>query len=356
MSLRQQRKLDHVRLAVGQPAPPPGGLGAPGWGDVHLVHRSLPELALAEIDLTTRVGGLVLARPVMINAMTGGAHGVAAINRDLAALAAEFSLPMAVGSQTAAIREPEVEESYRVVRRVHPHGPIVANVGAGAAVDDARRAVEMLEADGLQLHLNAPQELLMPEGDRDFRGQLGRIAELVRVAGVPVIVKECGFGISRETARQLYDVGVRAVDVSGRGGTNFAWIEGQRGGEAIDPGLEAWGIPTAAAVAEVAALALPGLDLIASGGVSHGSEAAKALALGAAAVGVAGSLLRILQDQGLEAARAYLAGFVADLTRALLLCGAATVAEMRRRPVVVTGATGEWCRLRGVDLVGLANR
>ncbi|HWI62352.1 MAG TPA: type 2 isopentenyl-diphosphate Delta-isomerase [Symbiobacteriaceae bacterium] len=332
------------------------GLGAPGWADVHLVHRSLPELALAEIDLSTQVAGLKLPRPILINAMTGGAQAVVPINRDLGRLAAEFDLAIAVGSQTAGIREPEVRDSYRVVRQEHPRGVIIANVSAGVSADDACRAVEMLEADGLQLHLNAPQELMMPEGDRDFRGLLANIAQIAGKVGVPVIVKECGFGVSRETARQLYDIGIRAIDVSGRGGTNFAWIEGQRDGGDLDPGLVGWGIPTAAAVAEVAALELPGLDLIASGGVTYGSEAAKALALGAAAVGVAGSLLRIHQTDGLAAARAYLERLLSDLTRALLLCGAAAPAAMRRRPVVVTGATGDWCRLRGVDLGRLANR
>jgi isopentenyl-diphosphate delta-isomerase len=239
---------------------------------------------------------------------------------------------------------------------MNPHGLVIANVGAGAAVDDARRAEAMLEAGALQLHLNAPQELVMPEGDRDFRGQLARIAELVQKLEVPIIVKECGFGISRETARQLHGVGVRAIDVSGRGGTNFAWIEGQRGGEKLDPGLEAWGIPTAAALAEVAALELPGLDLIASGGITYGSEAAKAFALGAGAVGVAGALLRRLQTGGVDEARAYLTGLLADLTRSLLLCGARRVGDLRRRPAVVTGAIGEWCRLRGVDLAALAAR
>jgi isopentenyl-diphosphate Delta-isomerase len=323
---------------------------------VHLVHRSLPEGALTEVDLSTSIAGVRLAHPVLINAMTGGAHGVAAINRDLAEIAAELGLAMAVGSQTAGLKEPEVADSYRIVREVNPRGVLIANVSADSPPENARRAVEMIGADLLQLHLNAPQELVMAEGDRDFRGQLGRIAETVRTVGVPVIVKECGFGLSRESARQLYEVGVRAVDVSGRGGTNFAWIEAQRSGEELDPGLEEWGIPTAAAVAEVGALKLPGLDIVASGGVAHGSEAAKALALGASAVGVAGAVLKRHQEGGAEAARRYLAGLVANLARALLLCGSASVAAQQGAPVVVTGATGEWCRLRGVSLEALAQR
>jgi isopentenyl-diphosphate delta-isomerase len=214
----------------------------------------------------------------------------------------------------------------------------------------------MIGADLLQIHLNAPQELVMPEGDRDFRGQLSNIEALVRACPVPVIVKECGFGLAGETARQLYDVGVRAVDIAGRGGTNFVWIEAERGGEALDPGLEAWGVPPAAALAEVAALNLPGLDIVASGGITFGSEAAKALALGARAVGVAGAVLRRHQAEGVAGARRYLRSLQQDLARAMLLCGAQSVPALGRRPVVITGATGEWCRLRGVELEMLARR
>jgi isopentenyl-diphosphate Delta-isomerase len=297
-----------------------------------------------------------LCAPVLINAMTGGAPGVGGINRDLASVAAELGLAMAVGSQTAGLKEPAVAETYRVVRQVHPRGVILANLSAGATVETARRAVDMLEANLLQIHLNAPQELVMAEGDREFRGQVAQIEALVRDLPVPVIVKECGFGLSAESARQLYAVGVRAVDVSGRGGTNFAWIEARRAGEELDPGLQAWGIPTAAAVAEVGALGLCDLDIVASGGITYGSEAAKAIALGARAVGVAGAVLRHHQAGGVDGARHYLQGLLRDLTRAFLLCGSASVAEQRQRPVVLTGSIGEWCRLRGVDLTALARR
>jgi len=356
MSERQRRKLDHVRLAMAQPGMRTGPSGA-GWEEVHLIHRSLPELAIHEIDLRTSICGVALAQPVMINAMTGGAHGVTAINRDLAAVARELNLAMAVGSQTAGLREPEVQESYRVVRQVNPHGVILANLGADATPDQARAAVEMVEADLLQLHLNAPQELRMQEGDRDFRGRLERIARIVQEMPVPVVVKECGFGVSRETARQLYDAGVRAIDISGRGGTNFVWIEDRRAGVVgADPGLEDWGLPAACSLAEVAALDLPGLELIASGGIRHGTDAAKALALGARAVAVAGPVLARQQEEGAAGVKSYLERLLADLRTACLLCGARDVSSLQRQPVVLTGRVGDWCRLRGVDLAGLANR
>ncbi|MFO7273355.1 MAG: type 2 isopentenyl-diphosphate Delta-isomerase [Bacillota bacterium] len=359
MEQRQQRKRDHVRLAAAwhDRQPRPGAGSGAGWEDVHLVNHSLPELALEEIDLSTSIAGVRLSRPVLINAMTGGAAELTAVNRDLAAVAAELGLAMAVGSQTAGLKSPEVAESYRVVRRVNPSGVVLANVGSDATVEQARAAVEMVEADLLQIHLNVPQELRMPEGDRDFRGRLEAICRIVEAVSVPVVVKECGFGIAREVAAVLHQAGVRAIDVSGRGGTNFAWIEDRRAGLAeSDPGLENWGIPTACALAEVAALGLAGLDLIASGGIRHGSEAAKALALGARAVAVAGPVLLRQQREGAAGAKAYLERLLADLRVAMLLAGAASVAEMHRVPVVVTGFVGEWCRLRGVDLLALANR
>lgn len=357
---RQQRKLDHVTLAAAwheqAAAAGPHRAGA-GWEDVHLVNQSLPELALDEIDLRTSVAGVALQQPVLINAMTGGAAGVTAINRDLAEAAADLGVALAVGSQTAGLRDPDVVESYRVVRRVNPRGIILANLGSDATVEQARAAVEMVEADLLQLHLNAPQELRMPEGDRDFRGRLEAIARIAEELPVPVIVKECGFGLSRETALLLHQAGVRAIDVSGRGGTNFAWIEDRRAAIAeADPGLEHWGIPTVCALAEVAALGLPGLDLVASGGIRYGSEAAKALALGARAVAVAGPVLLRQRREGAEGVRAYLRQLLADLRTAMLLAGARSVAAMHHVPVVVTGFAGEWCRLRGVDLAALASR
>lgn len=364
MSKREERKLDHVRLATEQRGTRPQQsagptLQAPGFQDVHLVHQSLPELALSQIDLRTSVGGVALAHPIIINAMTGGADGVAAINRGLATVAAELGLAMAVGSQSAGLRNPAVAGSYQVVREVNPRGVVLANVSAGASVAEARAAVEMVEADLLQIHLNAPQELVMPEGDRDFRGQLDRIAELVARMTVPVVVKECGFGLSRESVEQLYEAGVRTVDVSGRGGTNFAWIEAQRresGAPELDPGLMGWGIPTACSLLEAATLDLPGLEVIASGGISWGSEAARALALGARAVGVAGAVLGRLQEGGVNAALTYLAALLEDLARAALLCGAGTLADLQRCPVVITGETRAWSALRGVDLESLARR
>ncbi len=305
-----------------------------------------------QVDLRTSLLGLTLPVPVIINAMTGGVAEAAAINRVLGRVAAAFGIPVAVGSQRAALDDPSLVPTYAAVRTDNPDGIVIANLGAGATPQDARRAVSMIGANLLQLHLNAPQELIMAEGDRDFRGQLGSIAAVVADSRVPVVVKECGFGMSAETARRLHAVGVRAVDVGGRGGTNFARIEARRLGlrGPVDPGLLDWGIPTAASLLDVVGAALPGLDVVASGGVRHGSEAARALALGACAVGVAGALLRAVQRGGAETAQDFLAGFLRDLRTVVLLVGSTTLADLRRAPRVLTGFTREWAEQRGAPL------
>lgn len=344
---RSSRKLDHLRLALRPPR------GDAGWRDVRLVHQSLPEAALHQVDLRTQLLGHELPVPLVINAMTGGVEVAGEINRALGRLAADLGVPVAVGSQRAALEEPHLQRTYAAVRDANPDGLVFANLGAGASVADARRAVAMVGADALQLHLNAPQELQMAEGDRDFGGQLSAIAEVVAGCDVPVIVKECGFGMSRETAARLYGAGVRAVDVGGLGGTNFAHIEQRRRGVAggADPGLTEWGIPTAASLLEVVDAGLPGLEVVASGGIRWGSEAARALALGATAVGIAGPVWRALHDGGYAAALAYLRRLVEDMRITALLAGATTVEGLRRAPRVLTGLLRDWavqrCGARG---------
>jgi isopentenyl-diphosphate delta-isomerase len=343
---RSARKRDHLRLALA--ARPRGN----GLEDVVLIHDSLPELALDEVDLSTELGGRRLPVPVLINAMTGGVAEAEPVNRAVGRLGAELSLPVAVGSQRAALRDPALRRTYTVVREENPHGVVIGNLGAGATPDEAEDAVAMLGADFLQLHLNAPQELQMPEGDRDFRGRVKAIERVVARLSVPVIVKECGFGMSRETARRLWDAGVRIVDVAGRGGTNFARIEFARRNDAAppDPGLLDWGIPTAASLWEVVGARLPGLEVVASGGIRFGSEVAKALALGARAAGIAGFVLRTLHKEGYEGARRRLSALLRDLRAACLLAGARDLKTLATRPHLIRGETRAWIEARRADV------
>lgn len=285
--------------------------------------------------------------------MTGGIDEALALNRDISELGAKFNIGIAVGSQTIALENKQLAQSFKIVRKVNRDGLILANVAANSDPRVAVRATEMIEADGLQLHLNAPQELAMKEGDRDFRGLKDNIAEIVRLSPVPVIAKEVGFGMSRETAQQLFDAGIRFFDVGGRGGTNFIAIEQARSGVLADE-FASWGIPTAVSIAELTSLYLP-IVVVASGGIRSGLDAAKALALGANLVGIAGRFLRTWSDKGVNALEDEIQRFKYHLKAAMLMTGARDLADLRRKPLIIGGPTAHWLTARGIDVSGWAH-
>lgn len=347
--MRISRKIDHIRHALRL-----GQSGNTGFDDIKLVHSCLPETSMEHISLTTTIGELNLSSPIIINAMTGGALETEEINRGLAIAAREHGLAMAVGSQMSAVKNKEVSGSYKIVRKTNPEGVVFANLGSEATVEQAELAVEMLEADALQIHLNAMQELIMPEGDKDFRGALERIAEIVNRLHVPVIVKEVGFGLTMEAARTLTRLGVRILDVGGAGGTNFAAIENARRQTPIRS-INDWGIKTSVALLEV--LETSGqADVIASGGIRTSLDICKSLALGASAAGMAGSLLKTLQEGGIDPLIRQIGTLTSELKLLMTALGAPNVEALRRVPAVITGETAEWCRLRGIDSASYARR
>lgn len=346
--MRIPRKMEHIYHALRL-----GQSGNQGLDDIRLVPNALPGASVESVTLNTRIGELDLSSPILINAMTGGAPETEKINRELAAAARECGVAMAVGSQMSAFKDKAMRDSYRIVRRINPKGIVLANLGSEATLAQAREAVEMIEADGLQIHLNVMQELIMPEGDRDFRGMTERIAAIANGLTVPVIVKEVGFGIMAEAARQLAGCGIRILDVGGAGGTNFAAIENARRDEPL-LWLNDWGVKTSIALLETLH-AFQG-DVIASGGIRSAMEAAKVLAAGASAVGMAGALLRVLQEQGTASLIRKIGELHDDLKLIMTALGASTVAELRQRPVVIKGETREWCAERGIDTAKLARR
>jgi len=259
-----------------------------GFARVRLRHEALPECALEDVDLSTNLFGRPLAAPFLISSMTGGTDRALAINRNLAVAAERAGVALALGSQRAALEDPSLLPTYRV-RDVAPKLVLFANLGAvqfnyGMTIDDARRVVDSIVADGLYLHFNPLQEALQAGGDTNFRALLPRIARLCRTLGVPVIAKSVGSGISVATAARLLDAGVAAIDVAGAGGTSWARVEGRRSDdpnrEALAETFAAWGYATAEAVAALRA-EFPHATIIASGGVRTGVDVAKALALGA---------------------------------------------------------------------------
>ena len=289
------------------------------------------------MDLSTSFLGRSLAAPMLISSMTGGPSRGEQINRNLAEAAGELGIALAVGSQRIALERAGSGGFSAGLRKAAPRALILANLGAGQlvrgyGVDEARRAVEMIEADGIIIHLNPLQEALQSGGDRDWRGVLAGIGALVEGSGLKVVVKEVGFGITAAVARRLDAVGVAAVDVAGAGGTDWAALEGARAATADERAVAAafagWGLPTPQAVAEVRA-ACPDLPLIASGGVRNGVDAAKAISLGADLVGQAGGVL----DAAMTSAEAVVAHFSILLRQLKIACfctGSADLKALRR--------------------------
>jgi isopentenyl-diphosphate delta-isomerase len=298
-----------------------------GFGRVRLRHEALPECALEDVEGATTFLGRRLSAPLVISSMTGGTERARDINRNLAAAAERFGVALALGSQKAAIENPALLATY-LVRDVAPTLMLFANLGAvslnyGVSVDDARRAIDAIGANGLYLHLNPLQEALQPNGDTDFRALLPKIAALCRSIDVPVIAKSVGSGIAVRTAARLLEAGVSAIDVAGAGGTSWARVEGRRSGdprhEALAETFAGWGYPTAEATRALRA-AFPSIPLVASGGVRTGVDVAKALALGADIAGIGLPLLEPATRSS-EAVAEALGQIVAGLRIAMFASG-----------------------------------
>ncbi len=337
-----QRKRSHLELCATQDVE--GGRSTL-LEQVHLFHEALPEIGCDEVDLGVDVLGHRLRAPFVIAGMSGGAAEARELNRALARTAQEFGLGMGVGSQRAMLLDPSTAPTYRV-RDVAPDILLLANIGAVQAREAGTRRVADLaaaiEADALCIHLNAAQELVQDDGDRDFRGCLETVARLVAELPVPVIVKETGCGFGPATLARLHAVGLRYVDVSGVGGTTWPGVEALRGSarqRALGTDLRDWGVPTAAAVVYARRC---GLLTIASGGVRGATDAARALALGAEVVSLALPFLRAYKAGGLAAARETAARLTEGLRAVLVLTGARRVRDLRRVPRVLGPDLRAW--------------
>ncbi|MFA7412221.1 MAG: type 2 isopentenyl-diphosphate Delta-isomerase [Tissierellaceae bacterium] len=310
--------------------------------DVFLEHNSLPELSIDDIDTRVKFLGKTADYPIIINAMTGGTDFSQEINRELSLIAKAFNIPMAVGSQTIALCEgDECRDSFQIVREnLGEDGIVIANLSARAGLEDVNIALNMINADAIQLHLNPAQEIVMFEGDRDFRGILENIENIVKKVDRPVIIKEVGFGISKDVAGKLYDIGVRNIDISGSGGTNFIEIENIRSKEIDLSDIFSWGIPTALSL--IKARELPDdLLLIGSGGIRTSMDIVKALAIGGDLVGISGEILSYLLHGGYENARDYLDATIHKMKILMLLLGRKNIEELKATEYKLTGRLRE---------------
>lgn len=345
----EKRKRDHISLCLDLGDEAEFTEKTTWFEHVELVHNALPELNWDEISLEANLLGRRFSYPILIEGMTGGVREAYEINRNLAEVAEKLNIPMEVGSQRAGIENPSLMETYKIARRAAPRCFLIGNIsGVELAIHGtsyAERAVEMIEADALAIHLNVLQEMIQPEGSRSFKGILHAIEVACEKLDIPVIVKEVGFGISHEVAKRLSETGIKAVDVAGAGGTNWAKIEAER-----VKGLNAtktliaelyseWGIPTAVSILEVSGIR--GLDVIASGGIRNGLQAAKAIALGANFVGIARPLLKPALA-GAEHVEKMIMRVTEELKVAMLLTGSRTISELKRCRYVLLGPLREW--------------
>jgi isopentenyl-diphosphate delta-isomerase len=322
-------------------------------GEVHLIHEALPELAADQVDTRCSFLGKPLALPLLITGMSGGTERSQALNRDLARVAEEAGIAFGVGSQRAMLKDPSRTQTFQV-RAAAPKVALLGNVGLWQArelgADGVRRLMEAIDADGIAVHLNVGQELIQPEGDRDFRGGLETLSALAKALGDRLVVKETGCGIGPSTARRLLEVGVRVLDVSGLGGTSWVRVESLRAaGRARSLGelFSGWGIPTAACTYAVGKLARGRALVIASGGVRDGLGAAKALALGAGLAGTALPVFRAWDQGGLPGARDKIEEVAAGLRLAMALTGSASLAALDSTKVVLGPQLRRW--IEGLD-------
>mgnify|MGYP000910278770 CR=1 FL=1 len=346
----EKRKADHIRVCLEEDVVS----GHNYWDDLQLIHDSLPEVDLEDIDTTTVLLGKRLSAPLMVTAITGGYAEAKKVNRNLAKACAALGIAMGVGSQRAAVEKGD-RSSYEVIRDAGVP-LVIGNLGApqlieqtrkkAFGVEEARDAMDMIGADMLAIHLNFLQEVAQPEGDTKARGCLDAIRSLARE--LPCIAKETGAGMSRETAMRLKGAGIMGFDVSGTSGTSFSKVEAHRSqgmGDvrctAIGRTFGEWGIPAPISVR----LAQVGLPVIASGGIVNGLQAIKSIAAGAQCAGLARAVLKDAMTSA-EAAEERLRIMIEEMRVGMFLTGSSNVEQMAGKRVIFTGPAREW----GIEL------
>ena len=359
----RKRKADHIRISLNHNVQ--ARKVTTGFEDIHLIHNALPEIDKQDIDLSTTVFNHKFSAPLIVGAITGGTSEAAKINAAIAEAVEELGLGMGVGSQRVAIEDKTLEKTFAIARKKAPTAFLIANLGGvqlvhGYGLKEVKKAVEMIDADAIAIHLNPLQEAVQPEGQTRFGGVLEKIGEITKELGKPVIAKETGAGIAAEEAKRLEAANVEGIDISGAGGTSFAAVEYYRAKGKSNSSQRRlgevfwdWGIPTAVSLVEVSQSV--NIPIIASGGIRSGVEMAKALALGASLTSISKPVLEAAV-KGVKETKQELLLLIEELKNSMFLVGADTVQALKEKPVVITGKTAEWLRLRGFNIEVYAKR
>jgi isopentenyl-diphosphate delta-isomerase len=334
------RKDDHVKYALMQE------YKKNDFDKLRFIHSSLLSISYNEVNLKTTFCGHDIDYPIYINAMTGGSDKAYEINDKLSRLANHFKFPIASGSLSAAIKDPKTTSSFKIIKDNIQNGIVMANIGADKCCKDVKVAVSLLNADILQVHLNTTQELIMPEGERDFRNWENNIKEIIASVNIPVILKEVGFGMSKFTIEKLKSLGVKTIDVSGTGGTNFAEIENNR--RDIPLGyLNSWGLSTVESLFE--ANTVDAIEILASGGIRYPLDVVKALALGAKAVGLSSFFLKLVTNNTFEESINIIEQFLSDVKTIMTLLGAKEISDLKNTELTVNLDLSNYLSQRNIN-------
>lgn len=340
--LTEQRKKDHIRICLEEDVDSQKTF----FEEIFLIHKSLPELNLKEIDTSTTFLGKRLNLPLTMAAITGGTSEAKQINKDLAEVAEKKGIGFGLGSQRAMIEDPKLKETY-YVRDVAPNVLLFGNLGITQVkkfdVQKIKQALDSIKADALCVHINPAQEMFQKEGDFDFKDSSSCLKQLCENLDYPVIGKEVGCGISREVALKLKEIGVGAIDTGGFGGTNWIKADGIRSEQDFSS-FSNWGIPTPISILE----SKIGLPIIATGGVRSGLDIAKSIALGADICGIALPFLKILKEKGKQGVENYIDNLQKELRIAMFLVGAKNISELKNAKYVLTGKVKDWAEQRNL--------
>jgi isopentenyl-diphosphate delta-isomerase len=336
-----------------------------GFEDVNLIHRALPEIDLQDVDTTIKLFDKTLRAPLIISAITGGTEEAKKLNQIFAKVSEKTGIGIGVGSQRIAIQQPETESTFSIVRETAPNTLVLGNIGCpqlslGWGLEEAQKAIDMIEADALAIHMNPLQEAIQVDGDTYYTGILDKISELSKDLKKPIIMKETGAGISYEDAIKIEEAGAKGLEISGVGGTSWSAVpyyiakeNKKKNQEYLGKAFWNWGVPTAISVVE--ARRKTNLKIIASGGIRTGTEIAKSIVLGADAAGMAKPMLEkaVIGEKELED---YVNMLLRELQVVMFLVGARNLIELRRVSALILGRTAEWLKLRGVNPEEYASR
>lgn len=314
------------------------------FDEVRFIHQGLPEIALSEVNLQPDIFNWQY--PFYINAMTGGSAQTKKLNAALARIAAATGIAMAVGSESVAIKYHDLCDTFAIVRQYNPHGFIIGNIGAGNNYQAAQQAIKMINADALQIHINAAQEIVMPEGDQQFYW-CDNIHNIITQAKIPIIIKEVGLGMSKQTIAKLINLGAQYIDISGRGGTNFIKIENERRSQKEYAFLENWGQSTVESLFESQNYQAK-THILASGGIRNALDIVKCLRLGAHAVGIAGTILHALLHNGENATITMISQWQDEIKHIMALLGAHNLTELRQKDIVISSNLVNYIKQRNL--------